>query len=316
MKISIVISVYNLENYIAQCLESLVTQIFDNFEIILVNDGSTDRSEAICKSFLSDDKVKYFYKSNGGASSARNFGLQKATGDYVIFMDGDDFWDNSNALQLLAEKGNDNPDIIIFGCKDLDEKTGSLTVSRNAYNIDSLENAQKDKLIEDLTSENRLPGAAWLVCSKKDFLLKNHIVFKEGVKAEDIDWVYSVFYYGETFRFLNEPFYIYRKNRKNSATFSFDDKSISGILFTVQKWTQIIAENPDLKYLLFNLNFHFLLTVIFAKSFSDKQLSLMNNHQDLLNYPLTFRNKVLSQFIKIFGIKTSNKMFSYVNSYR
>lgn len=313
MKVSIIISLYNLENYISQCLDSLINQIFDDYEIIIVNDGSTDNSEDICKNYLSYGKnVKYFHKTNGGASSARNFGLQNCSGDYIIFMDGDDYWDNANALELINSKIENKPDIIIFGCKDFDEKTGELSVSRNSYDIDFLEKADKALVIKNLVEEKKLPGAAWIVCSNRQFLLDHNIVFEEGIKAEDIDWVYSVLHFSKTISFLNAPFYVYRKNRKNSATFSFDDKSLSGILYTIQKWMPKIAKNPDLKYLFYNLNFHFLLTVIFAKSFNENQLSIMNNHKDILNYALTLRDKAFSFMIKILGIKNSNKLFSHV----
>lgn len=313
MRISIIISVYNLENYISQCLDSLIEQNFDDYEIILVNDGSTDKSEEICRKYLSNTKVKYYSKLNGGASSARNFGLVKASGDYVIFMDGDDFWDDHNALTFLDQKLLHNPDIVIYGCKDLDEKTGQLTSGRDSYDVKFLENTTKDKLLENLVRQNKLPGAAWLICANKEFLLSNQIIFKEGIKAEDIDWVYSVLHYSKMIRFLNEPFYIYRKNRNNSATFDFDDRSISGVLFTLEKWIPVIKGNRALKALLFNLNFHYLLTVVFAKSLNDEQLSSMNSSKEILKYSSTTRNKILSLFVKVLGIKKSNQLFSYVN---
>lgn len=316
MKISIIISVYNLEQYISDCLDSLVEQDFDDYEIILVNDGSTDGSEEICKKYLSNTKVTYYNKSNGGASSARNFGLQKAIGDYIIFMDGDDYWDDNNALKALDAKIQVEPDIIIYGCKDRNEATGELIISRGNYDVEKLERYKKNELIEELVKEKQFPGAAWIVCAKRELLINNEIAFKEGIKAEDIDWVYSVLLFSKKIAFLDRTFYIYRKNRKDSATFSFDHKSISGILYTIQKWMPKIKENPDLKYLYYNLNFHFLLLVIFAKSFNSDEIKTIQNNINVLDYPLSLRNKILSQLIKILGVTTSNKLFSYVTSRR
>ncbi|KFC24578.1 glycosyltransferase family 2 protein [Chryseobacterium sp. FH1] len=316
MKISIIISVYNLEQYISHCLDSLIGQDFDDYEIVIVNDGSTDGSEEICKKYLSSTKVKYYSKSNGGASSARNFGLQKAIGDYIIFMDGDDYWDDSNALKALDNKMKEAPDIIIYGCKDRNETTGELIISRGNYDVEKLERYKKSELIEELVKENKFPGAAWIICAKRELLISNDVTFKEGIKAEDIDWVYSVLLFSKKIAFLNRTFYIYRKNRKDSATFSFDSKSILGILYTLQKWMPKIKENPDLKYLYYNLNFHFLLLVIFAKSFNSDEIKTIQNNISVLDYPLSLRNKILSQIIKILGVTTSNKLFSYVTSRR
>lgn len=317
MKFSIIISVYNLENYIAKCLDSLVCQDFQDYEIIVINDGSTDSSEDICKKyeFNNRHKIKFFSKPNGGASSARNYGLPKANGEYIIFMDGDDYWDNNRALTFLDEKINmdTNPDIIIFGCKDRDENTGDVLVSRGNYDVSLLENSPKEKIIEKLVKDNQFPGAAWIVCARKEFLIQNNITFKEGIKAEDIDWIYSVLRFSKRITFLNQSFYIYRKNRKDSATFSFNDKSVAGILYTIDKWTPIIKSEKDLEYLFFNLNFHYLLTIVFAKNITKEQVLSINNNKILLNYSLTLREKLVSKIIKLLGIKTSLQLFKYVS---
>ena len=101
MKISIIVPVYNVSEYLAKCLDSLVSQSFKNIEIIVVNDGSTDNSEEIVKEYQKRYmNIKYFYKENGGLSSARNYGLEKATGEYIIIIDHDDKLTN-NALEIL-----------------------------------------------------------------------------------------------------------------------------------------------------------------------------------------------------------------------
>ena len=99
--ISIVIPVYNAEKYLEQCLNSIKNQTYKNFEVILVNDGSIDNSESICKVFVeSDTRFRYYLKANGGASSARNLGLDNAQGNYITFIDADD-WVDENHLEVL-----------------------------------------------------------------------------------------------------------------------------------------------------------------------------------------------------------------------
>ena len=89
--ISIIIPIYNTEKYLKRCLDSVINKSYENLEIILINDGSTDASEEICKDYLEKDKrIKYFKKANGGLSSARNYGIKKSTGKYIGFVDSDD----------------------------------------------------------------------------------------------------------------------------------------------------------------------------------------------------------------------------------
>ena len=89
--VSVIVPVYNVAQYVAECLNSLLNQTYRNLEIIVVDDGSTDNSLQICNTFLSDTRVKVFHKENGGLSDARNYGLEKATGAFVLFIDSDAF---------------------------------------------------------------------------------------------------------------------------------------------------------------------------------------------------------------------------------
>ena len=90
-KVSVIIPVYNAEKYLVRTINFVLAQTYKNFELLLVDDGSKDKSADICKQYAaSDARVKYFYKTNGGVSSARNFGIEKATGEYIAFMDDDD----------------------------------------------------------------------------------------------------------------------------------------------------------------------------------------------------------------------------------
>lgn len=110
MKISIIVPVYNVERYLKDCLDSLVKQTWKDIEIIIINDGSTDGSAAICESYLSDSRVVYRYQENAGVSAARNLGLSLATGDYIGFVDSDD-WLELDAMERLQ---GETADIVLF----------------------------------------------------------------------------------------------------------------------------------------------------------------------------------------------------------
>lgn len=98
--ISVIIPVYNMEKYVGKCIESVLNQTYKNLEIILVNDGSQDNSYQICKEYLKDSRVRLFNKENGGLSDARNYGLNEAQGEWIYFLDSDD-WLNDNVLEIL-----------------------------------------------------------------------------------------------------------------------------------------------------------------------------------------------------------------------
>lgn len=309
MIISIIISVYNLERYIGPCLESLEKQDFQDFEIIVVNDGSTDKSKQICLEFAKQSAVvKYFEKENGGASSARNFGLLQSQGEYVIFVDGDDYFDDKNALQKIANKLVKKPDLVLYGCKDLDEKNNRLVVSRNNYDIDAIEKASKTELLRYLVENNLFPGAAWLVCVNRLFLIQNNIAFKEGIKAEDLDWLVNVFVKLENITALNEPFYIYRKNRIGSATHSFSVESVAGVLYLIDTWYKKINENDELHPLFKILNKHYLLLILLTVDMDCNLKEHLYKYNALLFHPSNIRTTIISYFARVVGIDLTNKM--------
>lgn len=99
--ISIIIPIYNVESYLRKCLDSIMEQSFSCFELLLINDGSTDASAQICQEYVEkDDRIRYFEKENGGVSSARNFGIKHSSGEYITFIDSDD-WVEPNYLEIL-----------------------------------------------------------------------------------------------------------------------------------------------------------------------------------------------------------------------
>ena len=114
--VSIVVPIYNTEQYIPKCIESLINQTYKNLEIILIDDGSTDNSFNICKKYQKEDeRIKLFHKENGGVSSARNYGIKKATGEYICFCDSDDYY-SLEALTIMTDTIRDsNADLCCFG---------------------------------------------------------------------------------------------------------------------------------------------------------------------------------------------------------
>lgn len=137
MLISVIVAVYNIEEYIARCIESIQKQSYQELEIILVDDGSTDTSGRICEEYAAiDDRIKVIHRENGGLSAARNTGIEAACGEYIAFVDGDD-WIEPSMYEVMAEQAQQyQADLVVCryrcvyknGCKD--DSTGNVTVYR------------------------------------------------------------------------------------------------------------------------------------------------------------------------------------------
>ena len=144
MKVSVIVPVYNVEKYISKCLDSLVNQTLKDIEIIVVNDGSPDNSQKIIDEYVKKypDKVKSYIKENGGQGSARNYGIELSTGEYIGFVDSDDFVELDMFEKMYNKAKQDNSDIVICGSYNVSEDYSKkeIDVFVNNYNTD-LENA-------------------------------------------------------------------------------------------------------------------------------------------------------------------------------
>ena len=199
IKVSVIVPVYNVEKYIEKCLDSLVNQTLKEIEIIVVNDGSPDNSQKIIDKFVKKypNKVKSFIKENGGLGSARNYGLKHIKGEYVAFIDSDDFAD----LKMLEEMYNlakkNNSDIVLCSNNLLDENYRILKVESAIINEKINNNLLKYKL------------AAWNKLYKKELLINNKFEFRSNVWYEDVDFTTKVMINAKKVSFIDKPLYNY-----------------------------------------------------------------------------------------------------------
>lgn len=177
MKFSIVVPIYNVEQYLEQCLESLQAQDYKDYEVICVNDGSTDRSREILTAWESRmPQMRVIDRENGGLSAARNTGLEAATGEYVVFVDSDD-WVEPTMLSTL-DATLDNEDMVCFACRKNDsEKNDTLPTEQSDgwsyYNRHALE-ARVVPFV-----------CVWQRCYRRELLVENNLFFREGILHED-----------------------------------------------------------------------------------------------------------------------------------
>lgn len=217
MTFSIIIPVYNVENYIRECLNSVLKQTYPSWELILVDDGSTDASSAICDEYLKiDERIRVIHKSNNGSSSARNIGIIQSKGDYIIFLDSDDFWNKNCALSEIAKKLKDNYELICFGYKKYDDVRG---YTGKGIDFGSFHCTSKDKniLLKEMMINGIYVSSAWCKVVKRNVIIENNLFFKLGVTSEDIDWSARLLKCVTSIGVYPESFYTYRQRTSSIA---------------------------------------------------------------------------------------------------
>ncbi|MDH6456546.1 glycosyltransferase involved in cell wall biosynthesis [Fusobacterium sp. PH5-7] len=216
IKVSIIIPVYNVEEYIEQCLESVVNQTLKEIEIIIVNDGTKDNSMKKIEKFLSDERITVINKENGGVSSARNAGIKIAKGEYISFVDPDDFIDEMMLEKLY--KDTEDKDIIIS-------------------NIIECNNGMQEKKQVEMKKEIREYNKGsyfwrcygFSVCNKihkRKYLENNNIKFIEGIILEDVPFNFYSLFLSNKVKYVESAYYYYRFRRENSTMNTLDHKKL------------------------------------------------------------------------------------------
>lgn len=213
IKVSIVIPIYNAEKYVNKCIDSVVAQTYDNWEIILVNDGSTDNSKEICERYVEQDRrIKLVNQKNAGASAARNTGIDYIKGDYTFFLDADDYIER-NMLERTVNKAQEGDyDIVIFNSNHWYEN-GTLVPSSQQHISERIDS--KKHIIENILIYG---GVLWNKLIKSSLITENHLKLDTKLKAsEDMYMTMHLINYGKNFVYINDKLYNYII-RENSLT--------------------------------------------------------------------------------------------------
>ena len=244
MKFSIIIPVYKVENYLRPCVDSILNQAYKDYEVILVDDGSPDKSPEICDDYArTEARVKVIHKQNGGQADARNVGLEAAQGDYICYIDSDDFLANDGVLQLLADKTVGNPDIVHYKFKEWFESDGHIADCRFDYNVPT-EGRTVAEIYCDLIDKDAYYNSAWSKIIRRDLLNDNNIRFVKGIVGEDNEWYYNVVMVANSLVLVDDCLYIYRR-RQGSTTTTATRKNLLDQLYVLDKWTKLLHEKAN-----------------------------------------------------------------------
>ena len=192
--VSVIVPFYNVENYIEKCLETLVEQTLEDIEIILVNDGSKDGSKIIVDKFIKKypEKILYLEKENGGLSDARNYAISYAKGEYIAFLDSDDYVEKTMYKDMYELAKKENSDMV--EC----DFYWEYSLDRKKEDIGIIYNGKKEML-------EKIRVVAWNKLIKRDILEKSKIVFPKGYRYEDVEFTYKLVPYLNKVSFLKKP---------------------------------------------------------------------------------------------------------------
>lgn len=226
MKVSVIVPIYNTELYIKQCIDSIINQTYKDIEIILIDDGSSDNSPAICDYYANIDKrIIIIHKKNEGVNVARRVGLSIASSDYILFVDADD-WLEVNMCQIMYDTIIiEKADIAIcnafFSYKD--HKEEYINKFKGAYNKQEIRTKILPNFISIFTNEGLLPSL-WNKLFKKDLFIKNDSYYQNNIFiGEDLIMTYSNVLIAEKIVFIDKALYNYRQN-ETQVTKKFSDK--------------------------------------------------------------------------------------------
>ena len=272
--ISIIVPIYNSEKYLKKCLHSLINQTKSELEFILVNDGSFDNSEKIIKSYQ-DSRIKYYKNKNQGIGKTRNFGINKASGKYLMFIDSDDYIEKDTCEILYKKAQEDNLDLVV--CDFYREYENGKLITEKLEDFTNTTLKQTPKLI------NIVNMSPWNKLYKTELIKKNNIKFNEKLKYEDTPFVFETLDKANKIGKINQSLNHYVIHNNSETTIR--DKRIFDILQIIK----IIREySKEKKYLMEELN----------------KWTVRN----ITNYTIQQRNQV----DKKLGMKFIDEAFSYL----
>ncbi len=212
--ISVIIPVYNVEKYIYQCLDSVVGQTYSNLEIILVDDGSTDNSGCICDEYAKkDNRIKVIHKENGGLSSARNVALDIATGEYIAFVDSDDYLSLNTYEKCLEKLLETSADVCMFShftTNGTEHTAHKLGLEREFYCKEEIRDIILPKFFGKIKIDEALEGFVWRQVFRRNIIGNLRFRSEREYFAEDVVFDLELYSKGVSLCVINEPLYFYR----------------------------------------------------------------------------------------------------------
>lgn len=287
MKFSFIIPVYNAEKYLNQCIDSILLQTYKNIEILLVDDESKDSSPKICDNYAKkDDRIISLHKKNGGTSDSRNVGIKNASGDYIIFLDNDDYWNDINALQKIANHlGETNADVLLFDTITYWQNRQKFIYPENKCKRSNVAFQNNKTALLELIKNGKLYCTVWTKVVKTKLIKENNIFFIKNMRNEDTEWTANLIIHAQSFDWYDgNPFHVYRKGSGNAQTdIRVTPKEIQDLKEILEKYITFCHNNKNYEEILYNyLAYPF--AVFMAQSKCVKNIKTNNDFKHMSKY--------------------------------
>lgn len=309
---SIVVPVYNVEKYLSECINSVISQSFQDYELILVDDGSPDKCPEICDEYAkTNSKIKVIHKENGGLPDARNAGIKEASGKYLLFLDSDDYL-NEESLKKLSECIESVGEVDILLCSMLYYSPEDDLVYKDLkeYTEQFKKGITGIEVLAELVKADTIVWNAFTSVFRRDNLIKNNIYFdKNFTGAEDLDFFMNVILHSNYFAAENIDICVYRLRREGSITTNLNIKALYVQLFVMKKWFDYfynINNDYQNKHILCSFFSSRYIQKIFGITQFGKAerhgiIDFINKNSYILNYPTCTKYRILGKAYKIFG---------------
>lgn len=304
-KFSFIIPAYNIEKYIQECVNSILEQTYRDFELIIVDDGSTDNTGLIADNLAKlDERIKVVHRKNGGLSMARNSGLNESRGEWIVFIDGDDFWPNKDSLEIIVREIEKTPecDFIGFNVSEYYQSTKNLK-KWVAYDKE-LDHVQPGlECIAKLVKSGTFPMSAWSKVIKRSFLVENNISFIPGLYSEDIPWFIELMRKTNAVRFVNHYIYGYRKEVAGSISASFSQQKYSDLLLIlIDGIAQTdIQDKALMSFWAYEYCILLGMVSFFQQDEKKQQLNKLNELKYLLKYRINPKVRIVAMLKSVIG---------------
>ncbi|HAQ63861.1 MAG TPA: glycosyl transferase family 2 [Ruminococcaceae bacterium] len=324
---SIILPVYNVEKYLSQCVDSILNQNFDDYEIILVDDGSTDNCGEICDFYASNyENIKTVHRENGGLSVARNTGIEIAEGKFLIFIDSDDFYTDNNFLSdvYLAISKHPDADIVNYCWREYYDIDKEFSENKNSYDEFLLaNNTTYEEVVKYSINNDMLYPSACSKALRRNFITDNRLLFKQGIVCEDIEWYMRVVPLCDKMIFINSFAYAYRKQRDGSITATISEKNLNDLLDTIELYFNkfVNSQNKVERLLLNYLAYQFVIVCGLLYRLDDKKKKKncylrLKKLQSILDYNLSNKVKKIHIIYKLFGLGITTLLLQLYIKYR
>ena len=299
MQFTIIIPVYNAQHTLTRCLQSVADQTFADFEVLIVNDGSTDESGAVAAEFaLRDPRFQVITISNAGPGAARNVGLTHANGAYILHMDADDFWPLPEFLAQLYERIEKAPaDIYMYQMRKVTEDGRVLTRYDKPRFQREDEVLPLQEVYADLVRDGQTLASACNKCVHRELLAAGGIRFRENTMGEDIDWTLQLFSQGKTICLLNLDAYAYTQHRGSSRSSHPD--APNDLVSVICDWAQKLTDRGVAGFVAFEYG---ICMGSFHRLTKEKQQRLRSN-ASLLEQGLDQKTRLIARFYRLFGFR-------------